>query len=73
MKKYTQPKIRSIVLNAEQAILQVCQVGGAYFSGAQEQCLAKGTNPPHYKCYVPVRGLSYENATYGDTNSYAGS
>ena len=30
MKQYTPPKIKSVVLDPEQAILEVCRVGGAY-------------------------------------------
>jgi hypothetical protein len=30
MKKYKQPKITVVELDAEQAILQVCKVGGSY-------------------------------------------
>ena len=31
MKKYIEPKIKAVELDADQAILQVCSVGGKYF------------------------------------------
>ena len=44
MKKYIQPKIKSVSLDPDQAILQVCQVGGGYFSDTPGvQCFKSGT------------------------------
>ncbi|MDD4203405.1 MAG: hypothetical protein PHQ52_08065 [Candidatus Omnitrophica bacterium] len=43
-KKYAQPKIKAVILTSEQAILQVCQVGGGYFSSPiGVQCFKSGT------------------------------
>ncbi|MDD4202633.1 MAG: hypothetical protein PHQ52_04120 [Candidatus Omnitrophica bacterium] len=52
MKKYTQPKIKSIVLDPEQAVLEVCKVAGGYFQGTV--CLNGGSVMPG--CLTSVRG-----------------
>lgn len=55
MKKYTSPKIVSISLNSEQAILQVCQVAGAYFDNLK--CTLLSSRYAGYgTCYISVRG-----------------
>jgi hypothetical protein len=42
MKKYQQPKIKKVVLDPEQAVLQVCKVGGQYFLVGFTRCMGIG-------------------------------
>ena len=49
MKKYIAPKIKQIPLSPEQAILQVCQVGGAYFGW---------TSTPDTVCGIPTTSFA---------------
>ncbi|MDD4203407.1 MAG: hypothetical protein PHQ52_08075 [Candidatus Omnitrophica bacterium] len=57
MKKYVQPKIKAMELSPEQAILNVCQVGGGYMSGPPTNtsgyCMSAGSVAA---CRVVVRG-----------------
>ena len=58
-KQYTSPKIKAVQLNAEQAIFNVCKVGGAYGSTDMfptTVCYEKGTyTQPTHGCSVTVR------------------
>ena len=43
MKKYIEPKIKAVELDPDQAILQVCMVGGVYLSdNVTDVCMATG-------------------------------
>ena len=57
MKKYIEPKIKAVELDADQAILQVCMVGGAYLGEAMSpgtsRCTPMGSSG---KCDLEVRG-----------------
>jgi hypothetical protein len=63
-KTYMQPKIKSINLEPEQAILQVCQIGGAYFgftvvtipTSYCEGGTRTGPNP----CIVSIKGVQLQ-------------
>ncbi|MDD4202865.1 MAG: hypothetical protein PHQ52_05305 [Candidatus Omnitrophica bacterium] len=59
MKKYNKPCIKSIPLDPDQAVLEVCKVGGAYFSNTV-QCKYHGTGllGPFFACPVPVKGVA---------------
>ncbi|MDD4202510.1 MAG: hypothetical protein PHQ52_03495 [Candidatus Omnitrophica bacterium] len=47
MKKYIQPKIKSVELDPDQAILQVCVVAGVYLSLNPSSCVgSQGTSGP---------------------------
>ncbi|MDD4202508.1 MAG: hypothetical protein PHQ52_03485 [Candidatus Omnitrophica bacterium] len=62
-KKYTQPKIRSVNLDPEQAVLQVCQIGGVYFvTTVSLKCFAGGFGP---YCHVSVKGVANSMGTKG--------
>ncbi|MDD4203215.1 MAG: hypothetical protein PHQ52_07090 [Candidatus Omnitrophica bacterium] len=60
MKKYIQPKITVVNLDSEQAILQVCKIGGAYGSiNTQTICrplIGVGAIPIG-ACPVSVKGV----------------
>lgn len=66
MKKYISPKTKSVELNSEQAIILVCQVGGAYMgSSAVRNCIF-GVGGG-YACFnTPKRGSA---AFSGPSNS----
>lgn len=55
MKKYTPPKIKAIALDPAQAVIQACQLTGAYFMGAPSNCL-KGIGGPPLTCTIPIKG-----------------
>ena len=55
MKKYIKPKIKAIQLDPEQAVLQVCQVGGAYFRiTGSTKCFNGG---PGAYCDITIKGV----------------
>ena len=54
MKKYTKPKIQSVRLNPEQAILQVCKVGGVYIWTATR---CGSTGPIVLSCTISIKGV----------------
>ena len=57
MKKYIAPKIKSIKLDPEQAILQICQLGGFYFYNTSS-CKAigfKGSTPKTCSTSIKAR------------------
>ena len=64
MKQYITPKIKSIELNAEQAILQICQLGGIYIyiqPYVSSRCAiigSTGVAGSRYTCPVSVKGRS---------------
>ncbi|MDD4202634.1 MAG: hypothetical protein PHQ52_04125 [Candidatus Omnitrophica bacterium] len=64
MKKYLQPKIRAVKLDAEQTVLQVCKVGGAYFVTAGNICQTGQTG--RAVCGLTVRGKAYEADNLSD-------
>ena len=58
MKKYIEPKIKAIILDPDQSILQVCKVGGIYFQ-AGTQCLGSfGIPSGGVTCNTPIKGVS---------------
>ena len=69
-KSYIEPKIKAIPLNQESAILQVCQVGGAYFGWGPRtttpQCGYADTSGGN--CRTGVRGIvnrGYDPGPFG--------
>ena len=50
---YKQPKICAITLDVEQALLEVCQIGGGYW-GTGNQCIG---GAPMTECPISVRGV----------------
>ncbi|MDD4201864.1 MAG: hypothetical protein PHQ52_00155 [Candidatus Omnitrophica bacterium] len=62
-KKYFRPKVKCIPLSQEQATLQVCRIGGAYFGFTDafpSWCFGVGTTQPRvYECDVTVKGQSF--------------
>ncbi|MDD4202257.1 MAG: hypothetical protein PHQ52_02195 [Candidatus Omnitrophica bacterium] len=67
-KKYKKPVITGIKLNSENAILQVCQVGGIYIEGTNH---CKGTGHDIGICSVSVKGhiVSGGNRTHTVENA----
>lgn len=59
MKKYIEPKITVVTLDPEQALLQVCIIGGAYFLGAS--CWVSGGTVAN--CPIAVKGVQNLMAT----------
>lgn len=60
-KNYIKPRIKSIKLDSEQAILQVCKIGGAYFGGpyydpTANMCRIINSPGGMYTCVVSIRG-----------------
>ncbi|MDD4201887.1 MAG: hypothetical protein PHQ52_00280 [Candidatus Omnitrophica bacterium] len=56
MKKYIIPKIRAIKLDQKQAVLEVCQLAGAYFVSAgppSDWCMRSGAG---VNCVISVKG-----------------
>ena len=47
MKKYLEPKIKAIKLDIEQAILNVCVIGGAYFNSTATLCVGTNASTVH--------------------------
>ncbi|MDD4203337.1 MAG: hypothetical protein PHQ52_07710 [Candidatus Omnitrophica bacterium] len=68
MKKYIKPNIKAIELSPEQAVLNVCIVGGVYFgTGIGVNLCHDGTGPGQGGCESSVRGGGKSaNARYGD-------
>ncbi|MDD4203404.1 MAG: hypothetical protein PHQ52_08060 [Candidatus Omnitrophica bacterium] len=60
-KQYTEPKVKSVKLDAEQAILQVCQTDGAYFNDGN-LCYGPGAN---LFCGTSVKGGGRAEASIG--------
>ncbi|MDD4202637.1 MAG: hypothetical protein PHQ52_04140 [Candidatus Omnitrophica bacterium] len=60
MKSYTKPKIRSIVLDPEQSVLEICKIGGLYFGTFAQGCISLPvfTNPISATCINSVKGQS---------------
>ncbi|MDD4203213.1 MAG: hypothetical protein PHQ52_07080 [Candidatus Omnitrophica bacterium] len=57
MKKYKQPVIKAIELNSEQAILEVCKIGGAYMVGDPSQfCVYRQGLTEDTWCVFSARG-----------------
>ncbi|MDD4202639.1 MAG: hypothetical protein PHQ52_04155 [Candidatus Omnitrophica bacterium] len=70
MKKYIRPKIKAIRLNAKQAILAVCSIGGAYMYMAGTMCKYIGLQG-FPAC--PSTALAKGAATLGTDNGEQGS
>ncbi|MDD4201992.1 MAG: hypothetical protein PHQ52_00815 [Candidatus Omnitrophica bacterium] len=70
MKKYIEPKIRAIKLDSEQAIIQVCQVGGNYLwtNGTRTSCIGDGGALVPV-CIRSVRGAQETWAVGGELQS----
>ena len=58
MKKYIEPKIKAVTLDADQAILQVCAVGGIYMSASGGLCTTGWETPLTFTCATPNKGIS---------------
>ena len=57
MKKYIEPKVKAVKLDSEQALLTVCQTGGAFMS-ATSLCVGPvGTALPPMSCTSSVRSV----------------
>lgn len=59
-KKYKQPKIKRIQLDAEQAILQVCAVGGVYMllrAGVSTFWCITATGASWDNCQISAKGV----------------
>ncbi|MDD4202509.1 MAG: hypothetical protein PHQ52_03490 [Candidatus Omnitrophica bacterium] len=59
MKKYIEPKIKSVLLDPDQAILEICMIDGMWFA-ATTQCLAFGATTSIGRprnCVNTVRGV----------------
>ncbi|MDD4202863.1 MAG: hypothetical protein PHQ52_05295 [Candidatus Omnitrophica bacterium] len=41
--KYISPKIKVVKLDPEQALIQICVIGGAYMSPGRNSCVETGT------------------------------
>ena len=75
MKKYIQPKIKAVSLNPDQAILQVCMLGGAYWHNNTTQtptgCQGTGTTITQNWCTETPKGYpaAYSvKTTYEDSS-----
>ncbi|MDD4203188.1 MAG: hypothetical protein PHQ52_06955 [Candidatus Omnitrophica bacterium] len=68
IKNYKKPVISAITLNPDQAILQVCQVGGAYFGGGGQpsNCLFLGGL---VGCDLTVRGTKHIAGGFGSVDA----
>ncbi|MDD4203403.1 MAG: hypothetical protein PHQ52_08055 [Candidatus Omnitrophica bacterium] len=61
MKKYLQPKIKAVMLDPDQAILQTCMVGGAYMLTTRTNyCLSIGSQ---MECSQSMRGNAFNANT----------
>ncbi|MDD4203212.1 MAG: hypothetical protein PHQ52_07075 [Candidatus Omnitrophica bacterium] len=61
MKKYIKPSIKAVELLGEQAILEVCQVGGGWFGGGTNSfCEPYHSYPETFasSCTFSVRGVA---------------
>ncbi len=59
MRSYNKPSLRRIRLDSDQAILQACMVGGAYFIIAGlSQCIDTPGGAPVGACTSGVRGVT---------------
>ncbi|MDD4202499.1 MAG: hypothetical protein PHQ52_03440 [Candidatus Omnitrophica bacterium] len=66
-KQYKYPRIKAVILDPEQAILEVCQIGGVYFfkpAGTSLCGIGVGKFGPY--CDISVRGIT--TSTAGLTN-----
>ncbi|MDD4203411.1 MAG: hypothetical protein PHQ52_08095 [Candidatus Omnitrophica bacterium] len=66
-KKYSQPKIESIELNPNQAILEVCQVGGGYLFSTNS-CVVTGI--PMRSCQFTPKGGTGTAVGLGNENAF---
>ncbi|MDD4201913.1 MAG: hypothetical protein PHQ52_00410 [Candidatus Omnitrophica bacterium] len=57
-KKYKKAIVKAVLLNSEQAIMQVCAIGGVYFNYLQNQCIGTG-EIVRMSCGHTVRGKIY--------------
>ena len=60
MKKiYTEPKIKAVTFDPDQAILQVCKALGLYFRNTTQKCVGtSGTSmPAAMNCNTAIRGV----------------
>ena len=75
MKKYTSPKIKSVALDPEQAILEVCRVGGAYMytNTPNNYCMPYTGGGIFGNCPIAVRGVSKKYPSVGAESSGAAS
>ena len=67
-KKYIEPKIKAVELNAEQAIIQVCAIGGNYFASVSA-CLGNVGTGPVRTCALEVKGRTTGTGGGGDGNN----
>ncbi|MDD4203406.1 MAG: hypothetical protein PHQ52_08070 [Candidatus Omnitrophica bacterium] len=65
MKKYIQPKIKSVILDPDQAVLHSCMVGGAYIETRANGCFSTGTGAP---CTAAAKGEIVSADTRGLTS-----
>ncbi|MDD4203142.1 MAG: hypothetical protein PHQ52_06725 [Candidatus Omnitrophica bacterium] len=55
MKKYISPKVKAVVLDPDQAVLEVCKLGGHYFKRITATVCFYGTDTMG-ECYVTPKG-----------------
>ena len=67
MKKYVEPKIKAIMLDPDQAVLEVCKVGGVYFTATASQCTQPGTFRTAGVCVDAVRDVKGISITFAAT------
>ncbi len=70
MRKYTSPELSRVVLDATQALLATCLMGGGYFSTtvASNRCLGAGGTPG--ECDIAARkGTGSGNITSYETDT----
>ncbi|MDD4294743.1 MAG: hypothetical protein PHP69_04460 [Candidatus Omnitrophica bacterium] len=72
MKHYKKPKIMEIPLDMEQAVLQVCVVGGQYFNRVTTPICVAGSGPLA-TCMVTAKGTggTLVAGGLGAANSFA--
>jgi hypothetical protein len=70
MKKYNAPSIKAIPLHPEQAILNVCAVGGNYIQAAGYQCNLGGGSAWGCATYGRGQTRSVKTATMGGQETF---
>ncbi|MDD4202343.1 MAG: hypothetical protein PHQ52_02640 [Candidatus Omnitrophica bacterium] len=71
MKKYIKPKTKAVELLTEQAVLEVCQIGGGWFGDSSthfcEPYHSTGTVPCTYSVRGVVQGYNHFEASPGQS------
>ncbi|MDD4203214.1 MAG: hypothetical protein PHQ52_07085 [Candidatus Omnitrophica bacterium] len=64
MKKYITPNIKAVKLSAEQAILEVCQIGGGWFGNTLNGYCEAYRPTATGICSYPVRSVVNGNVSF---------